>query len=114
MLSTNLCILYYTFHYDRPTINTSTYFFSTIINYLGYIWFSYVKHNIIKAQYLLGYDSVSAGKLLVVTIYQLTWQHIYIMKMINTLKKTEDETDALHLNSHVTCKIITPIHTIIY
>jgi len=30
MLSTNLCILHYTVHYDRPTINTSTYFFSTV------------------------------------------------------------------------------------
>jgi len=66
------------------------YLFSTIINYLGYIWFSYVKHKIIIAPYLLGYDTVPAGKQLVVTIFQLTWQHIHkhfhIMKMTDTLK----------------------------
>jgi len=118
MLSTKFCILYHTVHYDRPTININTYFFSTVINYLGYIWFSYAKHKIIKAPYLLGYDTVPAGKQLVVTIYQPTWQHIHkhfhFMKMTDALKKTEDETGALYFSSHVTCKIITHIHIIIY
>ena len=59
-----------------------------------------------------------AAKQLVVTIYQLIWQHIHkhfhFMKMIDTLKKTEDETGALYFNAHVTCKIFTPVHIIMY
>jgi hypothetical protein len=56
-----------------------------------------------KAQYhkdpnLLGYDTVPTGKQLVVTIYQLTWQHIHkhfhFMNMNDKLKKNEDETGA--------------------
>jgi hypothetical protein len=45
---------------------------------------------------------VPAGKQLMVTIYQLTWQHIHkhfhFMKVIDTMKKTEDETGALYFN----------------